>query len=647
MTFRIDIQALRGFAVLAVVMQHADAGWLQAGYLGVDIFFVVSGFLITGMIRDGIARGGFRFSEFYFRRAKRLLPAAYVTFLATAVLSVALLDASEWNDFAAQLAGAVTFTCNFVLWQQTGYFEGAAALKPLLHVWSLSLEEQYYLLLPATLVWLPRRYWLPGMAVVLVASLALYLALMRTAPDAAFYLLPARAWELALGSLAVLVRRDSPALRTVARWLFWPMLVLLVAIPILPLGLSRAVSTVAVCVATTIVIWRQHQRVADNPVTRALAWVGDFSYSLYLVHWPIFAFINNVHAGDPSLGEPSAVLLGGAVALALVLGYALFRVVELPVRRARFVFSRRWLVAALGVSLALALAPISIAARAPDPERAGRIDYAHIRRDNVGFGDACEFYRSFEPIAACRNAAAPAMMVWGDSFAMHLVTGIAASTDAGVLQATKSSCAPFDNLAQMTAAYPRAMAENCLSYNRAVLEYLAATPSIDTVVMSSAVYPYFDHERELLQLVDGQVVAREPGETVALEAMRRTITTIRAMGKRVVIVAPPPSTGFDYTHCLERRARGRTILGTFTTCNMPVAEYHASKAGVRAFLQRVEQETGVAVVSFDDALCTKVECRTELDGTFLYRDEGHFSYDGSRALGVRMKLGSMLERAAR
>jgi len=197
---RSDIQALRGLAVLLVIFQHAKAGFLPAGYLGVDIFFVISGYLITGILAREHARGGIRFGAFYFRRARRLLPAAGVTFAVTAVLAYVLLDAVEWRDFTRQLAGAVTFTANFVLLGQTGYFAHAAELKPLLHVWSLAVEEQFYLLLPALLALAPRRAWAPLLTGLLVASLALCLWWEGSRPDAAFYLLPARAWELGIGS---------------------------------------------------------------------------------------------------------------------------------------------------------------------------------------------------------------------------------------------------------------------------------------------------------------------------------------------------------------------------------------------------------------------------------------------------------------
>lgn len=237
--FRTDIQALRGLAVSLVLLYHADIAPFAAGFLGVDIFFVVSGFLITSMVRRAVEDGTFRFSEFYFRRAKRLLPAAYVTFLLTALAAPLILNAQELQDFTRQVFGAVTFSANVVLFLQAGYFAGAAELKPLLHVWSLAIEEQYYLLLPAFLVWLPRRWWLAGGVLLMLGSLALCLVLLPIKPVATFYLLPTRAWELGLGSLAAL----APV--WVARWAamwrlaFWPALGGLILVPIFPTGLPH------------------------------------------------------------------------------------------------------------------------------------------------------------------------------------------------------------------------------------------------------------------------------------------------------------------------------------------------------------------------------------------------------------------------
>jgi peptidoglycan/LPS O-acetylase OafA/YrhL len=155
---RYDIQALRGYAVLLVLLFHSGVDALRSGFLGVDIFFVISGFLITGLIVRGLDGGTFSVGHFYFRRAKRLLPAAYITLIATAALAPYFLTASQIPPFHQQIIGAVTFTANLVLWKQSGYFDAAATAKPLLHFWSLAVEEQYYLVTPLVLVLTPARW---------------------------------------------------------------------------------------------------------------------------------------------------------------------------------------------------------------------------------------------------------------------------------------------------------------------------------------------------------------------------------------------------------------------------------------------------------------------------------------------------------
>ncbi|MEO5830576.1 MAG: acyltransferase family protein [Rhodanobacter sp.] len=645
---RTDIQALRGLAVLLVVLQHARAGFIGAGWLGVDMFFVISGFLITQMLTRDIEHGRFHFATFYFRRAKRLLPAAYVTFAATAGAAFFVLDASEWQDFTGQLAGAVSFTGNFVLLQQTGYFSGAAALKPLLHVWSLAVEEQYYLLLPAALLLIPRRGWFSCSLLVLVASFALCVVLSYQEPEAAFYLLPTRAWELAIGSIAALSGAPTPRRRRLVAWLFLPALGALFVVPAWPLPAPGFVNIAIVCAATLVVIMRQHPELQDRPVPNALAVVGDASYSLYLVHWPIFALLNNVYAGDPSFGAPSPAIQAGATALALLLGFALYRSVELPVRRLELHSPWRWFLATLVASLCLALVPFTLAARnRTGASRQPAVDYAWLRRDNVGFDAVCDGYQRLEYTMRCSNAAHPATMIWGDSFAMHLVPGLAATMPGGVLQATKSACGPLLGVAQIYRVYTREFAERCLTFNDSVLAYLAAHPEIRTVVLSSPFYEYFDPARRMLHVANGQARMEAPDADTALVALADTIGRIRALGRRVVIVAPPPGDGFDYTHCLERRARNRTLFGRFINCEIPLAQYHASKRQVLAFLQRIRTQANVTVVSFDPFLCDAKACRTELNGTFLYRDDGHLSYDGSVLLARRMRLDELIAKTAR
>jgi peptidoglycan/LPS O-acetylase OafA/YrhL len=281
---RTDIQALRGIAVMLVVLYHAGFGIVQAGYLGVDIFFVISGYLITDLICRRIDDQRFSFGAFYWQRAKRLLPAAYVTFMVTTVLSCLLLTRLELQFYLQQLIGAATFTANFVLAQRDSYFDSAATLKPLLHAWSLSVEEQYYLLAPALLWLVPKRGRRPMVLGFLIASLVLCFLLTRSKPSFAFYLLPARAWELSIGSLIaiwpVLHRRSR--VRTIGGTVAALVLVL---ISLLPLdSVHPRTDALLVCLATAIVIISRPTVLNSGLLASGLARVGDISYSLYLAH---------------------------------------------------------------------------------------------------------------------------------------------------------------------------------------------------------------------------------------------------------------------------------------------------------------------------------------------------------------------------
>lgn len=646
---RRDIQALRGLAIGLVLLYHAElVPALGAGHLGVDIFFVVSGFLITGIVQRGLIAGNFSFAAFYFRRAKRLLPAAYVVFLACALAAPLFLTQLEFRDFTWQLLGAVTFTGNIALWMQTGYFETAAHLKPLLHVWSASIEEQYYLLLPATLAFTPRRWWGPLAIAITAGSLALCLLMVETKPGAVFYLLPTRAWELGLGSLGALLL-GSGAFAPLWRALFWPALATLLWVPFRPIGGAHpGIDALLVCSATLVVILRRHPWVNQGLPVRVLAWLGDISYSLYLVHWPLLAF-----AANAWVSEVPTQVRASLAALSVVLAWALYRWVEDPIRRSPMVPSPRRVAAVVAASLMTVSAGLVL--QIFDIRQEGK-DFRQIRRANTGLHALCDYGTQHDQAPECRVGRSPRFIVWGDSFAMHLIDGILATTSEGLIQATKSACGPVSGMAvfNQSGTYNRAWAEGCLSFNRNVMEDIAEIRSAEVVVLASTSEQHLEGNRLLIVRAASGVPSQatrieiDGGIDIAVSGFKATVDAIRALGKRVVVVAPPPAGFYDIGRCLELRASGSLVFGADNLdCSVNITSYLQRRGSTIELLRRIESEASVAVIRFDDWLCDGTRCRVELDGIPLYRDGGHLSHDGSRILGERMRLAERIWAEAR
>lgn len=643
---RTDIQALRGVAILVAFLYHARIVPLQSGFLGVDMFFVISGFLITRLICANIDANQFSFVDFYFRRVRRLFPAAFVVFLVCALAAPNLLTGVEYAAFENQLLGALTLSGNFILWKQSGYFDGAAEYKPLLHVWSLAIEEQYYLLAPALLFFTPRRRWLRGALLVFAISFAACLLIAPFRAAAAFYLLPTRAWELAIGSVGALWPMTLVDESVVAR-VFWPAIGAIALLPLLPpIGTQPGLAALAICVATLIVILRESPIFARWRLWSPLVWLGDMSYSLYLVHWPVFAFLRNVWIGDVPL-YARAVATAASLALAAIL----YRYVETPFRRRDA--QRKGVAIGVAVSASLTLGLTPFAWSPGDPQE----NFEALRRINYGFSEACEFESDFEPKIDCRDADAPTMLVWGDSYAMHLVPGLAASEPKiGLVQATRSFCAPTLGMApfakpgqnQTAQGYDRNWAKSCISFNESVLDYARSASSIRYVVLATRLTQVLAAGSvEMLRKTPEGFIEEPPTPQGAIAGFRRTIDALRAMGKRVVYVASPPVAGFDIGMCMERRLTSRPALGLFASCDMPFESYKRWSAPLDATLERLRADADIDILNFDAALCERGTCRAAVDGVLIYRDDGHFSYEGSRAAAHLSRLAEQIHAHAR
>ena len=237
---------------------------------------------------------------------------------------------------------------------------------------------------------------------------------------------------------------------------------------------------------------------------------------------------------------------------------------------------------------------------------------------------------------------------------MHLVPGIAATTTIGIAQATMTSCGPLDGLVQIREPdRRRSWAEGCLRFNQSVLEYLATAGAIEYVVLASVFWQYVgDKESKytlnLLRTERGEMVQVEPSVTLAVERMSATVAKLRSLGKKVVVFAPPPSTGFDIRRCLELKASGKMFFGADgDACRISMGAYHQHRALVLQFLAQLPGAADVNVVRVDDVLCSTLTCETELDGIFIYGDGRHLSIEGSRKLAIRTELTNRLLTAAR
>lgn len=656
---RDDIQALRAIAVLWVLLYHAQIPGAAGGYLGVDIFFVISGYLITGLIRRALERGGFSFRAFYGRRARRLLPAAYVVLGATLLAAPWALNRTEQIDFVGQLLGALGFANNVVLWRQTGYFQGASDLKPLLHFWSLALEEQYYLVLPALLVFSPARLRLGVAIAVTAGSLALLAWWQPMDASGAFYLLPTRAWELGLGSIGALMGTSAAmgssrssgasgalagdaarheAVQRALRVLAWPAWGLLLIVPVVPQWFGAAhpgPAALIVGLATLVLLMREPARLPR--VATPLVRIGDWSYALYLVHWPLLAVLHNAWVGLKA--DPQALMAWriGAVLLTFPLAWALHRAVERPAK-ALLTGRRGALVLGTGTA-ALAIGGIALALHKPAP---GAVDFVELRKANYGLSANCDAEEPFDGREDCRTRPGARWLVWGDSYAMHLVPGLVrVASDQGLAQATKSSCGPFPGLTPVRPGLGRGNSfaspwiEQCQAFNASVLRWLARHPEIDTVVLSSLLTQYLDDEMyELQRTRDGERLRGEAAMSAALlEDLGETVRRLRAMGKRVIVVAPPPSAPFDVAGCLERRQAHRWTIGATPGCVIDERDDRRRRAAEHRFVDALAKaDARLPVLRFEPLLCDGTTCQVERDGVPLYRDQGHLSREGSRLL---------------
>lgn len=627
---RRDIQFLRGIAVLVVVLYHSNLGIFNQGYLGVDVFFVLSGFLITSIILKTLENNSFSFSEFYLRRAKRLLPALYSTLFFTTLLSLLVLTNQQWLEYLAQLKGALTFTANMVLPGQSGYFESASEGKPLLHIWSLSLEEQYYFLLPITLYFLPKNYRLFGLVVLTVMSLFWCFSwvysdnqaaplLWRIADSSksewAFFLLFTRAWELLAGSLCAWLMLSKQGNINIPKPLKYLALFFIFFSCLININNEHpSIESVIVVLSTMVILIGNKDWLPNISGVRLIEKIGDWSYSIYLVHWPLFAFAYLSYVGDVPTSIKIAITL-----LSLLLGYMQFKYVEMPFRVGKFkdIFSS-WKVTVSATLLLLAV-PITSSYTAENSED----EFSHIRRINHGLGKDCEgsFDENNTLKAACIKGDKPKVVVWGDSYAMHLVPGLSVK-NTQLVQLTKSFCGPFVGLAPVTHKYDSVWAKECLAFNNNALAYIKSNKEVSHVVLSANFSNYLKFNGVNFLTDEGITKGQYQ---LFINTFKHTISALKKLNIVPIVFSPLPKTGFNVGECLERDFGTAPLLRDNCTINYNEAMQYQQR--VNSTLEEIKSVA--KVVWLKNELCNSDTCKVEINNTFIYRDNGHLSVDGS------------------
>lgn len=589
--WRDEIQVLRGWAVLVVVLFHSGLGVAPSGFLGVDMFFVVSGYLITGNVRRAKDAGTFRTGRFYQRRIRRLWPAAFLTLMVTTIAAALLLTPTAQVHFREQLLGSLVFSTNVVLWRQINYFHDSAAVEPLLHFWSLAVEEQYYLLLPFALAMILRRRWLSAISAATLTSLGAFLWFYPESPGAVFYLLPTRAWELGVGC-AIALLPEKGRLHRLAYHAAPGAALALLALPFVKLTPTIGYwLTVPACAATAALLLAER-----SPGRRAavLGWLGDRSYAIYLVHWPPVAFAYTIWLGMTPPPWIGAALIVGSIAV----GATMHALIERPALR--LPLSPRWW-AALGAGSLLVAATATLA-----PHLAGmatkRVDLQPVSGLSL---PACDQDgAAFD--SGCRSGDHPRMLLWGDSFSQHLVPGLQATTPVAFAQASKGGCPPLPGLAPVDLQASEAVARDCIAYGNSVLAWLTRSPWIEVVVLSGS---YLRYTWPGVRVLDRNGRSSPPTFAMLVDAQRALAAQIRAMGKRVILVSAPPQSAFDAGQCQERRTHHLPVAGARADCAITPATRLPGSDWLTALMTNFAA-TGTPVLDLDRALCRDGVCPT-------------------------------------
>lgn len=610
--YRPDIDGLRGIAVAAVVLFHAFPGVMPGGFVGVDVFFVISGFLISSIVYEALARGTFSISDFYVRRVRRILPALVLVVLAVLAFGYFVLVRDEYVQLGKHVLSAALFVSNLTLYLESGYFDLSSESKPLLHLWSLGIEEQFYLLWPLAVAFFWRRKW-PVLLLVFslcALSFSANLLLVGRDPSAAFFLPVSRFWELMVGCGLAFVLRRTALSGVFAHACGWVGLALIAASIFFFHGRMPFPGWVALVPVTgTALIIGAGAKASPNRhllALRPLVGLGLISYPLYLWHWPMLSYAHILEDSRPVYQTRVYLLIAS-----LVLAWLTYRMVERPIRFGSLRNRERVLVGTLAIAGVLGLTAYSapealsrnyLAPRVVNPGDIGHEEFyqflqaQYVPCEPLGIRQGTGKWRGLVRCFQSR-AGHPTVAVLGDSHAEHLMIGI---VDAN----------PAENIVYYLRSAPPTL-ENPKAQE--VMRYIMQAPNIRKVVL--AIWwrgeKLFMDERQMVDTVDA----------------------LRSAGKEVYLVEDVPWFSFYPQRC---KYSGMPFREQHK-CD-DVADGTLPNQGYYSAVLAAGEKAGAHVLWTTSLFCSGARCSMAPNGKLLFRDRHHLNVEGSRYVGKRLAL---------
>jgi peptidoglycan/LPS O-acetylase OafA/YrhL len=628
-SYRSDIDGLRAVAVLSVVAFHAFPGALPGGFVGVDIFFVISGYLIGGILIRGFDAGTFSAVDFYSRRIKRIFPALILVIGFCMLVGWRVLLSSEYRSLALEAAGGAASVANIVLWLQTGYFDTAAIFKPLLHLWSLGVEEQFYIALPLTLYIAYRLRWNVAIVCVVLGllSFAANLSQVETDADAAFFLPHTRAWELLAGTVLAYVehrrQRARPRRASVSN-LFSAAGLALIAVSVVYLDRVQPYpgwrAVLPTCGAFLVIAAGGKSTLNRWLLSnRAMVSVGLISYPLYLWHWPLFSFGHIVALpATPSTANQAAL-----VALSFVLATMTYWLIEKQVR-----YRKPIAVPAALVGLMLVVGTFSLVAFRENgfPSHVARFD--RIERSITAWDyprreDVKEHFRGI-PVRRIASDSSKKVLYAGDSnmeqYWPRVEEDVRRSPHAtkSAVFTTQPGCPPIPHVEEL--AHP-----NCTEFAHNVVAFAQDDNTIDTVVVASnwAGYLKFGKTYFFRDEAGAQTPITSPtGQSLAIRSLKRMLSDLVNSGKRVFLILNSPiSLELDPRYLVNRSLAGFSAR----TGGLAKHELVSEGGDIKEQLLRAARDAGAKTIDPTDTVCSANFCAAWYEQSPMYKDSDHLS----------------------